>query len=245
MTALVQIRGLRIRRSKVMVLDVPSLDVEKGEVLAVVGPNGAGKTTFLLALANLLGRQEGEILFAGKSVRRWDALDHRRRISLVFQNPLLLDMSVSDNVALGLRFRRRPAAEIQNRVSEWLHKLGIQNLAERRAGELSGGEAQRTCLARAFVLNPELLLLDEPFPALDPPTRLKLLDDLAALLADDHRTAVLVTHNLKEAGKLSDRVAVIVGGRLRQVGPANQIKRRPADAEVAAFLESMPRSSPY
>jgi tungstate transport system ATP-binding protein len=245
MTALVQIRDLRIRRSKATVLEVPSLDVEKGEILAVVGPNGAGKTTFLLALANLLGRQEGEIIFAGKSLHRWDVLEHRRRISLVFQNPLLLDMSVADNVGLGLRFRGRPSAEIETRISEWLHKLGIEALAKRRAGELSGGEAQRVCLARAFVLNPELLLLDEPFPALDPPTRLKLLDDLAALLADDHRTAILVTHNLKEAGKLSDRVAVIVGGRLRQVGPASQIKRRPADAEVAAFLQSMPRSAPY
>ena len=245
MSALVQIRDLRIRRSKVTVLEVPALDIERGEVLAVVGPNGAGKTTFLLALANLLGRQEGEILFSGKAVRRWDVLEHRRQISLVFQNPLLLDMSVADNVALGLRFRGRPAHEIETRVSEWLHKLGILKLAKRRAGELSGGEAQRACLARAFVLNPELLLLDEPFPALDPPTRLRLLDDLAALLADDHRTAVLVTHNLKEAGRLGDRVAVIVGGRLRQVGPASQIKRRPADGEVAAFLDSMPRSAPF
>jgi tungstate transport system ATP-binding protein len=245
MTALMQIRHLRIRRSKATVLEVPSLDVAKGEVLAVVGPNGAGKTTFLLALANLLGRQEGEIIFAGKSIKHWNVLEHRRRISLVFQNPLLLDMSVADNVALGLRFRGRPSVEIEVRVREWLRKLGIQALAKRRASELSGGEAQRACLARAFVLNPELLLLDEPFPALDPPTRLKLLDDLAALLAEDHRTAILVTHNLKEAGKLSDRVAVIVAGRLRQVGPANQIRRRPADAEVAAFLESMPRSAPY
>lgn len=245
MSALVQIRDLRVRRSQASVLEIPSLDIEKGEVLAVVGPNGAGKTTFLLALANLLGRQEGEITFAGRSLRLWNALEHRRRISLVFQNPLLLDMSVADNVALGLRFRGRPAAEIKARVGEWLQKLGIEALGPRRAGELSGGEAQRACLARAFVLDPELLLLDEPFPALDPPTRLKLLDDLAALLAEDHRTAILITHNLKEAGKLSDRVAVIVGGRLRQVGPADQIKRRPADSEVAAFLKSMPRSTPF
>ena len=163
----------------------------------------------------------------------------------MFQNPLLLDMSVADNVALGLHFRGRPSEEIKARVSQWLHKLGIEALVKRRAGELSGGEAQRACLARAFVLDPELLLLDEPFPALDPPTRLKLLADLGALLADDHRTAVLVTHNLKEAGRLSDRVAVIGAGKLRQVGPESEVKRRPADAEVAAFLESMPRSVHY
>ncbi len=241
MSALVQIRDLRVRRSQATVLEVAALEVERGEVLAIVGPNGAGKTTLLLALANLLGHQEGEIVFDGRPLSRWNALEHRRRISLVFQNPLLLDMSVADNVALGLRFRRCPAPEIRLRVNDWLRRMGIEALARRRAGELSGGEAQRVCLARAFVLNPELLLLDEPFPALDPPTRLKLLDDLALLLAEDHRTAILVTHNLKEAGRLGDRVAVIVGGKLRQVGPPRQIKAKPADDEVAAFLHSMPR----
>ncbi len=241
MSTLVQVHGLRVRRSQRTVLEVPSLDVARGEVLAIVGPNGAGKTTFLLALAHLLGRQEGEIIFDGKSLEHWNALEHRRHISLVFQSPLLLDMSVADNVALGLRFRRRPSHEIAAGVREWLRRLGIEDLARRRARELSGGEAQRVCLARAFVLDPELLLLDEPFPALDPPTRAKLLDDLAALLAHDHRTAVLVTHNLKEAARLSDRVAVIVAGKLRQVGPPPEIKRRPADHEVAGFLRSMPR----
>lgn len=244
MSLLVQVRDLRVVRSKANVLDVPHLDIERGEILAVVGPNGAGKTTFLLALANLLGKQEGEITFDGRPLDQWDALQHRRRISLVFQNPLLMDMSVEDNVALGLRFRGLPRAEIAARVTDWLSRLRIEGLARRRAGELSGGEAQRVCLARAFVLEPQLLLLDEPFPALDPPTRLKLLADLGSLLADDHRTAVLVTHNLKEAGRLGDRVAVIVSGRLRQVGPASQIKRRPADREVAAFLRSMPRAYP-
>ncbi len=236
-----QVRGLCVRRSQGTVLEVPSLDVERGEVLAIVGPNGAGKTTFLLALAQLLGRQEGEIIFDGRPLSKWHVLEHRRRVSLVFQNPLLLDMSVADNVALGLRFRGVPSGEINLRVRQWLGRLGIAPLARRRAVELSGGEAQRVCLARAFVLDPDLLLLDEPFPALDPPTRIQLLDDLAALLSDDHHTAVLVTHNLKEAGKMSDRVAVIVGGRLRQVGPPRLIRARPADSEVAAFLRTMPR----
>ncbi len=244
MTALVQIRDLRVVRSQAEVLAVPHLDIQRGEVLAIVGPNGAGKTTLLLALANLLGKQEGEIKFEGKPLSDWDPLKHRRRISLVFQNPLLLDMSVADNVSLGLKFRGLPRDEVTARVRHWMRRLGIEALGARRAGELSGGEAQRVCLARAFVLEPQLLLLDEPFPALDPPTRLKLLDDLAQLLADDHRTAVLVTHNLKEAGRLGDRVAVIVSGRLRQVGPASQIKRRPADHEVAEFLRSMPGTYP-
>jgi len=118
--------------------------------------------------------------------------------------------------------------------------LGIEFLSKRRAGQLSGGEAQRVSLARAFVLEPELLLLDEPFSPLDPPTRAKMLDDLATLLAQDQRTAAFVTHNLNEAAKMSHRVAVIVGGMLRQVGPVRQIKAQPADEAVAAFLHELP-----
>lgn len=241
MSALVEVRDLRVRRAGSLVLEVDELEVRGGEVLALVGPNGSGKTTLLLALAQLLGRQEGEITYAGRSLRSWNTLDYRRRISLVFQNPMLLDMSVSDNVALGLRFRGVASAEIHGRVHYWLTRLGILALASRRAVELSGGEAQRVSLARAFALDPELLFLDEPFPGLDPPARAQLLTDLAALLAEDHRTAILVTHNLKEAAQLSDRVAVIVGGRLRQVGRPRQIKSHPADPDVAAFLKTMPR----
>jgi tungstate transport system ATP-binding protein len=123
-----------------------------------------------------------------------------------------------------------------------MKQLDIESLAKRRAGQLSGGEAQRVSLARAFVLEPELLLLDEPFSSLDPPTRAKMIEDLSILLAENHRTAVFVTHNLNEAAKLSHRIAVIVGGRLHQVGPARQIKAQPADAEVEAFLRELPQS---
>jgi ABC-type sugar transport system ATPase subunit len=240
MNPLVEVRGLRVRRGGNLVLTVDSLDVQTGEVLALVGPNGAGKTTFLLALANLLGPQEGEVSFSGRPLREWKPLDWRRAMSFVFQTPLLLDMSVLDNVAIGLRFRRVPKHETDKRVYIWLERLGIVALAQRRASQLSGGEAQRVSLARAFVLDPKLLLLDEPFPALDPPARQKLLEDLAGLLQQDHRTAILVTHNLSEAAGLSDRVAVFAVGRLRQTGTARQVKMHPADAEVAAFLQTMP-----
>jgi tungstate transport system ATP-binding protein len=240
-SALVQVRGLRVRRGGLPVLEVASLDVRAGEVLALVGPNGAGKTTLLLTLARLLVPQEGEIVFQGRPFSDWKTVDYRRRMALVFQVPLLLDMSVSDNVALGLRFRGVSKQEIARRVEAWLDQLGIGKLARRRAGELSGGEAQRVSLARAFVLEPELLLLDEPFPSLDPPTRQQLLEDLAGLLRQARCTTLLVTHNLKEAASLGDRVAIVVGGRLRQVGPAARVKARPADDDVAAFLRTMPR----
>ena len=219
-----------------------SLDVERGEVLSLVGPNGAGKTTLLLTLANLLKPEHGDLSFAGRPLCQWNALEYRRRISFVFQVPLLLDMSVSDNLALGLKFRGLPQKEIVPRVNKWLEKLGIEGLRKRHAAELSGGEAQRVSLARAFVLEPELLLLDEPFPALDPSAREQLDATICRrCLAADHCTAILVTHNLKEAAQLGHRVAVIVAGTLRQVGPPAAVTAHPVDDEVAVFLRGMPR----
>jgi len=238
---MIQIRDLLIQRNGIDALRIDSLDIQRGETLTVVGPNGAGKSTLLLALARLIKPASGEIIYDGRSQKQWDELEYRRKISFVFQSPLLMDMSVEQNVALGLTFRGTPKEEISERVGKWMKQLGVEALSKRRAGQLSGGEAQRVSLARAFVLDPELLLLDEPFSALDPPTRAKLFEDLSALLKEDHRTAVFVTHNLNEATKLSHRIAVIVGGILRQVGTAKQIKSRPADETVAAFLHELPQ----
>jgi ABC-type sugar transport system ATPase subunit len=239
MRPLIEIRDLVVQRGGRETLNIASLSIPPGETLAVVGPNGAGKSTLLLTLARLIQPAGGEIIFDGKSLMGLDELDYRRKLSVVFQDPLLMDMSVEDNVALGLRFRGMPRDQIRARVGRWLRQLGIESLSKRRAGQLSGGEAQRVSLARAFALEPELLLLDEPFSSLDPPTRAKLLGDLSGLLAKDHRTAIFVTHNLNEAAQLSHRIAVIVKGMLRQVGPARQIKARPADEAVAAFLKEL------
>ncbi len=239
MSRLIAINDLLMRRGGRDTLKINSLDIERGETLAVVGPNGAGKSTLLLALAHLLKPARGEILFSDKSISKWGDQEYRRKIAIVFQDPLLMDMTVEQNVALGLKFRGLPQSEVKAQVNKWLAPLGIESLSKRRAGQLSGGEAQRVSLARAFVLEPQLLLLDEPFSALDPPSRLKLMEDLSALLADDHRTTVFVTHNLQEAAQLSHRVAVVVDGVLRQVGPASQVKAQPADATVAAFFKEM------
>lgn len=238
---MIQIRDLLIERNGLKVLQVDSLDIQRGETLAVVGPNGAGKSTLLLALARLLYPSQGEILYDGKPLKDWKELEYRRKISFVFQAPLLMDMTVEQNVALGLKFRGVPKQEISQRAGKWMKQLGVEALAKRRAGQLSGGEAQRVSLARALVLEPELLLLDEPFSALDPPTRAKLIDDLSTLLRAHQRTAVFVTHNLNEAATLSHRIAVLVGGVLRQVGAAGQIKSNPADETVAAFLQELPQ----
>jgi tungstate transport system ATP-binding protein len=236
---MIEINNLQIQRNDKIALEIPHLSIERGETLTIVGPNGAGKSTLLLALARLVKPFQGEIVYEGKSLKQWDELEYRRKISLVFQSSLLMDMTVEQNVSLGLKFRATPKEEAQVRVGKWMKQLGVEALAKRRASQLSGGEAQRVSLARAFVLEPELLLLDEPFAALDPPTHAKLLDDLSALLKENHRTAIFVTHNLNEASKLSHRMAVLVGGILRQVGTAKQIKSKPADETVAAFLHEL------
>lgn len=238
---MIEIRNLLIRRGGRNTLEIDSLDIQRGETLTVIGPNGSGKSTLLLALAHLLKPARGDIQFDGKSVNRWNDLEYRRKISFVFQAPLLMDMTVEQNVALGLKFRGVSKEETQERVGRWIEALGIESLSKRRASQLSGGEAQRVSLARAFVLEPELLLLDEPFAALDPPTHARLLDDLSDILKQDHRTAVFVTHNLSEAAKLSHRIAVVVGGVLRQVGTAKQIKSQPADETVHSFLQELPQ----
>src|SRR5262249_8049316 len=157
----VALHGIRVIRGARTVLDVPELTVEVGEVLAVIGPNGAGKSTLLRVMGLLETPTAGSVRFQGERVSPPDGLPVRRRMASVFQDPLLTDATVRDNVALGLRFRGADTARGAARITEWLEQLGIVDLAGRQARTLSGGEAQRTALARALVLEPELLLLDE------------------------------------------------------------------------------------
>jgi ABC-type sulfate/molybdate transport systems ATPase subunit len=233
---MIEIHGLQVMRGERLALDVSHLQIEKNEVLAIVGPNGAGKSTLLLALARLIKPERGEIFFDGKSVAGEKDLAYRRRIALVLQDPLLFNVSVFDNVASGLRFRGLHRRAIVPRADKWLEQLGIAHLKNRRASELSGGEGQRVSLARALVLEPELLLLDEPFGALDPPTRNRLLDDLRHILPESGTTTIFITHNLPEARQLAGRMVIIVAGRVRQTGAVNDILTSPADEEVRSFL---------
>ena len=239
MNELISIRNLLIQRNGRDALKITSLDIQRGETLAIVGPNGAGKSTFLLALAHLIKPKHGEILFNGKPISHMNDLEYRRRISFVFQDPLLMDMTVDHNIALGLKFRGTDKDELHARVIRWSKAMGVDSLLGRRAGQLSGGEAQRVSLARAFVLDPELLLMDEPFSAVDPPTRAQLLKDLSNLLSHDHRTTIIVTHNLTEAAQIGNRIAVIVNGELKQVGTPKEIKASPADKSVKEFLKEL------
>jgi tungstate transport system ATP-binding protein len=236
MSEVLRLTGVRVDRGARTVLDVPDLAVSRGETLVLIGPNGAGKSTLLRVIGLLEAPTAGQLRFRGDPVSSRDGLAVRRRMASVFQAPLLADATVLDNAAMGLRFRGRSPAEAREPAARWLARLGIGHLAGRRARTLSGGEAQRAALARALCVEPELLLLDEPFSALDQPTRESVLDDFGRILAEDRITAVLVTHDRAEAMMLGDRVGVLLAGRLVQVDEAGQVFRAPASEEVARFV---------
>lgn len=229
------VRDLAVRRAGRTIVDIASLDVAAGEVLAIIGPNGAGKSTLLLHLALLQRPDAGAVLFDGAPTHGRE-LTLRRRMAVVFQEPLLLDRTAMANVETGLRLRGVGRGERRDRASHWLARFGVDALASRSSRTLSGGEAQRVSLARAFALEPEILLLDEPFSALDRPARDAITNDLAAVLADTKTTTVLVTHDHDEAARLGQRVAVLIGGRVVQTGTPSEVFGAPVSEEVAAFV---------
>ena len=234
---LLEARNLRAHRGGAQVLDIPALDLRTGEVLALMGPNGAGKSTLMLALAGLLPLSGGSLRFKGATLDgRSEREAYRRRMTMVFQDPLLFDATVARNIATGLKLRGVSAALRKPAVQAWAERLGIGHLLGRPARQLSGGEAQRTALARAFVLGPEILFLDEPFGALDAPAREGLLDDLGRILAETGSTAVLSTHDQGEAARLAHRLAVMKEGRLLQTGGLREVMNHPWDPFVAAFV---------
>lgn len=236
MTIILELKDILIRRGSRQVLEIPHLTVSEGETLAVIGPNGAGKSTLILTIAQLLKKSKGEIYFRGQTLDKKDELVFRRRIALVLQDPLLLDTTVFENIATGLRFRRLPKVDINRRVEEWLNRMDINDLRLRHSSQLSGGEAQRVSLARAFALEPDILLLDEPFGALDAPTRLRLLDDFHTVISQTQTTAIFITHDQNEALLMGDRVAVILDGQLRQISTPEEVFNTPADSDVASFV---------
>jgi len=233
---ILETHGLIVHRNGKKVLQIDHLSVHEGETLALIGPNGAGKSSLFLALSHLISPTSGEIVYRGKLVSNQNDLTYRRKIALVLQDPLLLDGSVLQNVMTGLRFRGIPHKEAKMRAEEWIDRLEIGHLKTRRSKQLSGGESQRVSLARAFVISPDILMLDEPFGALDHPTRTSLLEDLREVLSETQMTTIFITHDMDEALMFGDRVAVLVDGDLRQVGPPEQVFSNPVDVDVAALV---------
>lgn len=219
------------------VLEVPSLQVIPNEVLVIIGPNGSGKTTLLLTLAGLLKLASGTILYQGQSVKtKAEMLRLHRRLAVVFQEPLLLNSSVWDNVTLGLRLRGVPKEEIKPRTNKWLERFGIASLADRQARTLSGGEAKRTSLARAFALQPDILFLDEAFNGLDSHSRQSIIEDFESVLRETRVTTIMVTHDSNEALALAHRVIVLMDGHIRQIGSREEVFSNPVDEQVATFV---------
>jgi len=220
------------------VLTVPHLTLSRTERLAIVGPNGAGKSTLLEVLALLRPPTGGQVRFGGQPVhwRRRELVRLRRHLAVVFQRPLLLQGTLLDNVALGLRLRGRSSRDAREVAQAWLTRLGIGALAQRAAGAVSVGEAQRASLARALALRPEVLLLDEPGAALDSLGRHALLATLDEVLRAQPCAVVLVTHDWREVRRLAERVVVLFAGQVVQMGPVATVEQHPATADVAALL---------
>jgi len=235
--SIVSMEGIKVELGGMSVLDIPSFCLQEKEFVSLIGPNGSGKSTLLLVINCLLRPLSGRISFRGRELStRDDVFSYRRRISMVFQEPLLFDTTVFKNVASGLKIRGMGREEARERVMRYLKCFHIEHLSGRSARKLSGGEAQRTSLARAFALEPEVIFLDEPFSALDPPTRHALTDDLEKIVTETGTTTVMVTHDQSEALKMSDRIVVMNSGRIIQSGTPSAVMNSPADQFVANFV---------
>jgi ABC-type sulfate/molybdate transport systems ATPase subunit len=233
-TARIGCRDLRVSARGNELLHVPALDVAAGEVLAVLGPNGAGKSTLLRALGHLGGlHRTGDVLLDGRPA---GSRELRAAVAAVLQRPILCRGTVAANAAAALRLRGVGRAEARRRSAPWLDALGVGHLAPRSARTLSGGEAQRVAIARALAVEPRVLLLDEPFSGLDATTRADLLADLRAVLDGLDTATVLVTHDRDEAVALAGRTALLVAGRIRQLGPTGQVLDQPVDVDCARLV---------
>jgi len=231
-----RIRDLHKEYAGREVLSCEALDVLRGEVLGVVGPSGAGKSTLLRLLNFIEPPTRGWIEFEGArfSAEQGISLDLRRRVTTIFQRPLLLNRNVWDNVTYSLRLRGQRDAREPAQAA--LERVGMESLARQNARSLSGGEAQRVALARALILNPAVLLMDEPTANLDP-YNVGLIEQIIRQVNQERRTTiVLVTHNVFQARRLATRVAFLLSGRLIEVADVERFFHSPADGRTRAFI---------
>jgi sulfate/thiosulfate transport system ATP-binding protein len=229
------VRDLTKRFGEFTALDDVSLEVPTGSLTALLGPSGSGKSTLLRVVAGLEKPDGGEVLIAEEDVTA--AAPQRRGVGFVFQHyAAFKHMTVYENVAFGLRIRRRPRAEVRERIAELLRLVQLEGFASRYPAQLSGGQRQRMGLARALAVDPKVLLLDEPFGALDARVRKELRVWLRRLHDETHTTTVIVTHDQEEAMEVADRVALMNAGRIEQVGPPRELYERPANEFVMSFV---------
>jgi len=220
---------------QVVAVDHVSLDVQPGELFFLLGPSGCGKSTLLRTIAGFCAPDSGKVLFSGKEVT--NVPPHRRNTGMVFQNYALWPhMTVEDNVGYGLDVRKVGGAERAKRVRQALEMVRMADYGQRKPNQLSGGQQQRVAVARALVIQPDVVLLDEPLSNLDARLRLEMRDEIRRIHRDTGITTIYVTHDQKEALSMADRLAVIDHGRLIQVGTPQGVYRSPANLFVAQFI---------
>src|SRR6266849_344902 len=232
-----EVRDLTKRYSPLVSVGPISFDVHEGEFFSLLGPSGCGKTTTLRCIAGFEALSGGSIRVGGE--RLDDKPPHRRDVGLVFQNYALFPhLTVFDNVAFGLRLRRVSKPEIADRVDRILQLVDLAGMTARFPAQLSGGQQQRIAIARSLVLEPQILMFDEPLSNLDFKLRTQMRDELRRLQRRLGKTSIYVTHDQTEALALSDRIAVLSHGRIEQIGTPGEIYEQPASAFVAEFIGS-------
>jgi sulfate/thiosulfate transport system ATP-binding protein len=231
----IEARNVTKRFGDFVALDDVSLNVESGSLTALLGPSGSGKSTLLRVIAGLEAPDVGDVYISGKEATA--VAPQKRGVGFVFQHYApFTHMTVWDNIAFGLTIRRRPEDEIRTRVDRLLELVQLKGLGRRYPAQLSGGQRQRMALARALAPEPEVLLLDEPFGALDARVRKELREWLLRLHDEMHVTTIFVTHDQEEALELSDSIAVMNSGRIEQVAPPRELYDEPANAFVMSFV---------
>ncbi|KEO83592.1 sulfate/molybdate ABC transporter ATP-binding protein [Tumebacillus flagellatus] len=231
----IEVRNLSKKFGRVSAVDHVNFEIEQGKLIGLLGPSGGGKTTILRMLAGLEKPDAGEILFQGNKVNHLPPQE--RGIGFVFQNyALFKHMSVFDNIAFGLTVQRKSKSEIRDRVHEMIELIGLQGLENRAPHQLSGGQRQRVAFARALAPSPQLLLLDEPFAAIDAKVRKELRTWLREMISRVGITSIFVTHDQEEAVEVADEIMIINQGRLEQKGTPWQVYKEPLTPFVAGFL---------
>ena len=244
MSPLIELKNLTFTASGRTILNIPEIHIHEGEFVGIMGPNGAGKSTLLKVLAFLDNQTNGEIHYRGQSIPKGNVpLELRRKFSIALQQSLLLDATVFHNIAIGLTLRKVPKSVIKAKVAYWMEVFGITHLAKKNALYLSGGEAQRVNLARAMIVEPEILFLDEPFSALDFPTKIRLMEDFKRIIEEAKTTAVFVSHDLMEIHYLTKQLTIIANGEVKQTGPTSRVLEHP-NAATAPFLNEWKKFFP-
>lgn len=234
---MLKLQNISYTKNNHRILSIADFELAKGEIMGIMGPNGAGKSSLLKICAFLEEPNEGVIFLNNTKVTsRTLPLSQRRRFATVMQQSLLFNNNVFQNIAIGLKIRNEPKVVIRKKVTEWMEQFSISHLAEKHAYHLSGGEAQRVNLARAMVLQPDILFLDEPFSALDYPTKVSLLKDLKTILNETKTTTFFISHDLMEVNYATSSLAILMNGSIRQSGQTDKVISSPNEMS-AEFLQ--------